>query len=73
MEIMLECCMDPQRHHQAIHEKYLDRRFKRASLFVDNEIRAGFTLSNAVPLTDPGRLEETENFWNFFFLTHMAS
>ncbi|KAJ6144764.1 G2/mitotic-specific cyclin-4 [Penicillium chermesinum] len=51
-----------QRHHQAIHEKYMDRRFKRASLFVDNEIRAGFTLPLPVSLTNAGRMEETENY-----------
>lgn len=33
---ILECCQDPQTHHKAIYEKYTDRRFKRASLFVKN-------------------------------------
>ncbi|KAJ5227315.1 uncharacterized protein N7469_007321 [Penicillium citrinum] len=44
MSTMLECCEDAQRHHQAIFEKYSDRRFKRASLYVEAEVHRGFTL-----------------------------
>ena len=40
--LMLECCHKPREHHNAIWEKYADRRFKRASHFVQGEMRARF-------------------------------
>ncbi|KUJ10048.1 uncharacterized protein LY89DRAFT_723858 [Mollisia scopiformis] len=42
--MMLECCESPQKHHQAVFDKYSDRRYKRASLFVEVEMSKGFTL-----------------------------
>lgn len=44
VSLMLECCEAPRAHHPAIYEKYADRRFKRASFFVEGEIMRGFTL-----------------------------
>lgn len=44
LAIMIECCDDPQKHHAAVYEKYTDRRFKRASLFVQGEMKKGFKL-----------------------------
>ncbi|KAA6408497.1 MAG: hypothetical protein FRX48_07579 [Lasallia pustulata] len=40
--LMLECCETPFKHHVAIFEKYTDRRYKRASLFVESEMQKGF-------------------------------
>ncbi|KAL1969709.1 hypothetical protein VTN77DRAFT_8262 [Rasamsonia byssochlamydoides] len=42
--LILECCENPQKHHAAIYEKYADRRFKRASLFVEAELAKGFRI-----------------------------
>ncbi|PMD41301.1 hypothetical protein L207DRAFT_527943 [Hyaloscypha variabilis F] len=42
--MMKECCENPSKHHSAVYEKYCDRRYKRASLFVQNEIGKGFVL-----------------------------
>ncbi|KAK9470773.1 A/B/D/E cyclin [Dipodascopsis tothii] len=39
INLFLECCRDPQNHHAAIYEKYRDRRFRRASLFVVDWMR----------------------------------
>ncbi|KAE8146346.1 cyclin-like protein [Aspergillus avenaceus] len=44
ISLMLECCEIPRKHHAAIYEKYTDKRFKRASLFVEAEMRKGFHL-----------------------------
>jgi G2/mitotic-specific cyclin 3/4 len=41
---MLECCENPEKHHSAVFEKYSDRRYKRASHFVQGEMKRGFTL-----------------------------
>lgn len=41
---MISCLDDPQKHHAAIFEKYSDKRFKRASYFVQTEMSKGFTL-----------------------------
>ncbi|KAK7730130.1 B-type cyclin [Botryosphaeria dothidea] len=42
--VILECSEQPQKHHSAVFEKYADKRYKRASLFVEAEIRKGFQL-----------------------------
>jgi G2/mitotic-specific cyclin 3/4 len=39
-----ECCQNPEKHHAAVFEKYSDRRYKRASLFVQAEMNKGFIL-----------------------------
>ncbi|OJJ51202.1 hypothetical protein ASPZODRAFT_148528 [Penicilliopsis zonata CBS 506.65] len=44
LSLMYECCENPRKHHAAIYEKYTDKRFKRASLFVEAEMRKGFRL-----------------------------
>ena len=40
--LIVECCEDPRKHHCAIFDKYTDKRFKRASLFAETEMRKGF-------------------------------
>ena len=42
--MMKECCENPTKHHAAVFEKYSDRRYKRAALFVQAEMGKGFTL-----------------------------
>lgn len=42
--MIVECCESPQKHHSAVYEKYTDRRYKRASVFVQAEMDKGFTL-----------------------------
>ncbi|KAL7274061.1 B-type cyclin [Rhizina undulata] len=32
---LIECCENPKNHHNAVYEKFADKRFKRASLFVE--------------------------------------
>jgi G2/mitotic-specific cyclin 3/4 len=41
---ILECCDNPQKHHAAVYEKYTDKRYKRASIFVESELSKGFSL-----------------------------
>lgn len=40
VEKLVECCENPKEHHNAIYEKYHDRRYKRASMFVANWMKA---------------------------------
>lgn len=47
--MMLECCRNPQKHHCAVYEKYADRRYKRASVFVQDQMDAGFMLPHVQP------------------------
>ena len=42
--LILECCDNPTKHHSAVYEKYLDKRYKCASHFVRKEIEKGFRL-----------------------------
>jgi hypothetical protein len=54
VSMIMECCENPQKHHSAVFEKYSDRRYKRASLFVQAEMDKGFTLpSLQLPLARP--------------------
>jgi G2/mitotic-specific cyclin 3/4 len=48
-----ECCENPQKHHAAVFEKYSDRRYKRASLFVEVEMGKGFLLPSSHSVTRP--------------------
>jgi G2/mitotic-specific cyclin 3/4 len=50
--MIMECCENPQKHHSAVYEKYSDRRYKRASIFVRGEMEKNFNLpSTQMPLT----------------------
>ena len=42
--MIMDCCRNPAKHHSAVFEKYSDRRYKRASLFVQAETDKGFIL-----------------------------
>ncbi|KAJ4509757.1 B-type cyclin [Exophiala dermatitidis] len=44
VSLLLECCDDPRKHHNAVFNKYSDKRYKRASAFVETEIHRGFRL-----------------------------
>ena len=44
VSMIMECCEHPQKHHSAVYEKYSDRRYKRASIFVKGEMEKGFNL-----------------------------
>ncbi|KAI9745668.1 MAG: hypothetical protein M1818_001202 [Claussenomyces sp. TS43310] len=44
VSMIMECCQNPQKHHSAVYEKYSDRRYKCASVFVKTEMERGFTL-----------------------------
>lgn len=44
VSMMIECCENPQKHHSAVYDKYSDRRYKRASVFVQSEMDRGFTI-----------------------------
>ncbi|KAF2278653.1 uncharacterized protein EI97DRAFT_215862 [Westerdykella ornata] len=42
--VILECCDNPRKHHGAIFDKYTEKRYKRASIFVETELAKGFQL-----------------------------
>jgi G2/mitotic-specific cyclin 3/4 len=42
--MIMDCCENPSKHHAAVFDKYTDRRFKRASIFVKDEMAKGFRL-----------------------------
>lgn len=43
--MMIGCCEQPRLHHGAVYEKYCDKRFKEASLIVQDALEQGFALS----------------------------
>jgi hypothetical protein len=63
---MVECCENPATHHSAVYDKYLDKRFKRASHFAESEMKRGFqlmdvSLNNATPYT---HLYDDRHIWS---------
>ena len=42
--MMIGCCEHPELHHSAVYEKYREKRFKEASVIVQDALDAGFTL-----------------------------
>ncbi|KAK6429886.1 B-type cyclin, partial [Oleoguttula sp. CCFEE 5521] len=48
LHAILECCEDPRKHHLAVFEKYVDKRYKKASTFVETEMGKNFQLPRAV-------------------------
>ncbi|KIW21055.1 hypothetical protein PV08_01634 [Exophiala spinifera] len=59
VSLLLECCDNPRKHHSAVFNKYCDKRYKRASAFVETEIQRGFQLpdySTSVFLSQPPTL-----------------
>ncbi|KAF1836275.1 hypothetical protein BDW02DRAFT_244460 [Decorospora gaudefroyi] len=41
---IVECCDNPSKHHAAVYDKYTDKRYKRASVFVETEVSKGLAL-----------------------------
>ncbi|ERF71482.1 hypothetical protein EPUS_00471 [Endocarpon pusillum Z07020] len=41
---IVECCEQPRKHHAQVFQKYSDKRYKRASIFVEGEMARGFML-----------------------------
>lgn len=48
VQLLLDCCDDPRKHHAAVFNKYCDKRYKRAAAFVETEIQRGFSLPEPV-------------------------
>ena len=46
LNLLLECCEEPRKHHAAVYNKYCDKRFKRAAAFVEGEVQRGFRLAD---------------------------
>lgn len=63
--MMVECCEDARKHHAAIYDKYLDKRYKRASQFAESEMRRGFVVVDVNVSTVPtyAGLYDDRNIW----------
>ncbi|KAF7909383.1 uncharacterized protein EAF01_003101 [Botrytis porri] len=42
--LIIECCENARKHHAAVFEKYSDRRYKRASTYVEDQMIKGFQI-----------------------------
>jgi G2/mitotic-specific cyclin 3/4 len=60
--MIMECCENPQKHHSAVFEKYADRRYKRASVFVRGEMEKDFMLPSTQPQMSRQSLPAFEEF-----------
>lgn len=60
--MIMEGCENPQKHHSAVFEKYSDRRYKRASVFVQGEMEKDFTLPPTQPPMSRQSLPAFEEF-----------
>lgn len=57
LQTILECCEDPEKHHQAVFTKYADKRFKRASTYVQAQMVRGFSLPKPTRGSSTGFLD----------------
>ncbi|KAM0722675.1 hypothetical protein Q7P37_002116 [Cladosporium fusiforme] len=57
LQTMLECCEAPRKHHTAVFDKYADKRFKRASTYVEAQMARGFSLPKASRASSTGYLD----------------
>ncbi|KIV87454.1 hypothetical protein PV11_02998 [Exophiala sideris] len=53
VNLLLECCEEPRKHHSAVFNKYCDKRYKRASAFVETEVGRGFQLPEQTAFPPP--------------------
>ncbi|KAF2432763.1 hypothetical protein EJ08DRAFT_647853 [Tothia fuscella] len=44
LELLLQCCQTPRKHHAAVFEKYTEKRYKKASIYTEGQIAGGFQL-----------------------------
>lgn len=54
--MILECCTIAEKHHQAVLDKYSDKRFKKCAVYVKDQVKSGFYLEpslSAVPALNP--------------------
>jgi Cyclin, N-terminal domain/Cyclin, C-terminal domain len=58
---IVECCEQPRKHHAQVFQKYADKRYKRASIFVEGEMARGFMLP---ALTKEAALPYTAQFFD---------
>ncbi|GKZ17911.1 hypothetical protein AbraIFM66951_006930 [Aspergillus brasiliensis] len=66
ISLMVECCENPRKHHGSIYEKFSDKRYKRASLFVENEMRKGFIIPEQAresSYSDRNASVESTHYW----------
>lgn len=64
--LIVDCCEDPRKHHAAIFDKYTDKRYKRASLFSETEMRRGFQImdiNNNGTSSFPLPSEDSQQYW----------
>ncbi|KAF2759108.1 G2/mitotic-specific cyclin 3 [Pseudovirgaria hyperparasitica] len=45
---ILECCEDPRKHHQAVFDKYADKKYRSASIYVETELRRGWCMPQPI-------------------------
>jgi G2/mitotic-specific cyclin 3/4 len=43
--MIFDCCQDGFKHHSAVFDKYSSHKYKKASTYVESEIKKGFQLS----------------------------
>lgn len=55
LKTIIDCCDDPLKHHGAVFSKYQDKRYKRASHFVQSEMKNGFRLPEVQKAVVPGQ------------------
>jgi hypothetical protein len=46
--VILECCQKQREHHSAVFEKYTQKQYRKASIYVESELAKGFELPPVV-------------------------
>jgi G2/mitotic-specific cyclin 3/4 len=58
--MIMDCCENPEKHHAAVYDKYADKKYKRAAIFVAAEMKNNFTLPPPPPSILRSSLPSTE-------------
>lgn len=59
LKALLDCCQAARIHHRTVYEKYTDRRYKKSSIFVREQLAAGFQL----PIVSRGSSLGSQSLW----------
>jgi Cyclin, N-terminal domain/Cyclin, C-terminal domain len=79
LQMLLHCVENPLKHHAAVYEKYADKRYKRASSYVQIELQRGFVLPDP-PMSSTRNVVDdivapyaTTPYYNNPFSYHLAT
>lgn len=60
---LVQCCQDPRKHHQAVFEKYQEKKYKRCALTAETMLTSGIF---KLPSKNSGRESSASGNWQMW-------